>query len=1093
MSKKIILLILFILPFIVRATTYTSTINGNWSSTATWGGTISIPGSGDTVTIATTVTLDANESIKNITINNSKALTVSGSNTLTVYGSFTNNGTFTYSTGTVTFAGSVNQTIGGSSATTFYNLTTNPSSSTDTIFLNKAINVNNNFTISQGVLACKTFSITGNASGIFSMASGTTLVIGIPTSTTFPGFPTTFGNSQISLDPASTVVYQSGGGQTVSSVPYYGNVRVTTQNASTTTGGTLFYVKGSLTVTGVTFSVKSTVDTIKGNVTISSGGTYSTSSANEYLQGNFTNNGTVARTSGTVYFIGTAGQTIGGSGTTTFDNLTINSGATVTLGNALTVSGAFLLSAGTFDVSVSNYSLTVRLNFTNNSTFNEESGTVTLNCTSAQTLGGTTSTTFYNLTINAASTGTVTMSNAITITNNLTISGGTLSTSTYQITGSSTGGNLSMAAGTSLLLGSNVSTTVVDFPTNYVAANISLNVTSTVDYLTHSGSQPISVVPTYGDLIIAGLSSSAKSLTGSPLQVAGNLTVNPSAVLGVAANTINLTGNMWINQGTLTFTTGTLNVEGNFTNTSGAYTTGTSTTVFNGSSNQVISSTASGLIFYNLTVNPASSTDTVFSEQNTTISNNLTISTGVLNQQTSVFNGNSSGAFTMAANTELVLGLPSSTAAVPFPSSFSTAHITFNSGSTVVYQAKATQTVSAAPAYVNLVVSTGSTATTKTLAGNITINGNLAINTNTTLDCQTYQITGNASSNMTMASGSNLLLGVSGSGTNVLFPTGYGSGTGTISLNSNSTVVYQSANSSQNISSYPTYGTLVISSTSSVTKAPTGTSLTIAGNLTVKGSATLSMTSNTINLTGIDTIGTGATESFTSGALNIGGNFVCNGTFTYGTSTTTFNGSLGQAIGGSSYPTFYNLTISGGSSETVTLGNNQTVTDSLKITGGNLDVTSSNYSVTVGGNFPISGGTFIPHSGTVTMNGTTQNLGGSVTLSLYKLVISSGTTTLKGNVTLASDLTIGGSLNASSRTLTIAGNFIDNGTFTPSSSTISFNSSGHQCIEGSVSSVSFQNMTVGAMSILGVLNPHTINIGGLITIMPGGLMNCSCP
>ncbi|HTA82675.1 MAG TPA: hypothetical protein VK783_07080, partial [Bacteroidia bacterium] len=582
-----------------------------------------------------------------------------------------------------------------------------------------------------------------------------------------------------------------------------------------------------------------------------------------------------------------------------------------------------------------------------------------------------------------------------------------------------------------------------------------------------------------------------KSLTGSILNIAGNLLINPDVILGVAGNTVNLTGNLTFNGGTISFTTGTLNIAGNIISTSGVITPGTGTVIFDGSTNQNV---GGNFNFYNLTVNPTSSTDTVFIPQ-TGISKNLTISKGALECTANAFTGSTSGGtFTMAANTGLILGKPSSTTSVPFPSGYTTGNITFNSSSTVTYQANAAQTVSAAPAYANLALTTGATSTTKTLAGNTTINGNLAINANTTLDCHTYQITGNSSNNMTMASGSELLLGVSGTGTNVLFPTGYGSGTGTISLNSNSTVVYQAANSSQNISSYPTYGTLVISSTSSVTKAPTGTSLTIAGNLTVKGSTALSMTSNTINLTGIDTIGTGSTESFTSGALNIGGNFVCNGTFTYGTSTATFNGSAGQTISGSAYPTFYNLTISGTGGEIVGLGGNQTVTNNLSLTSGTLDATLSNYNLTIGGSFTNSGGTFNPRSNTLTMNTSgTQTLGGSALINLNKLIINSGAIiNLGGNITTTSDITITGTLNALSYTITTAGNFIDNGTFTSGTSLVYFNKNGHQCIEGSTSPT-FKNMTVGAMSILGNSASGGANINGLVTILPGGLMDCTCP
>ncbi|MBW6492258.1 MAG: T9SS type A sorting domain-containing protein [Lentimicrobium sp.] len=63
---------------------------------------------------------------KDITINSGATLTIDGSNALSVFGNWTNNGTFTPNTGTVSFVGSgVQQTIGGSGSNTFNNLTIN--------------------------------------------------------------------------------------------------------------------------------------------------------------------------------------------------------------------------------------------------------------------------------------------------------------------------------------------------------------------------------------------------------------------------------------------------------------------------------------------------------------------------------------------------------------------------------------------------------------------------------------------------------------------------------------------------------------------------------------------------------------------------------------------------------------------------------------------------------------------------------------------------------------------------------------------------------------------------------------------------------
>ncbi|HSY76380.1 MAG TPA: hypothetical protein VK890_05965, partial [Bacteroidia bacterium] len=126
--KKNITLLLLILPFLVKAVNYTSIANGNWNVSTNWN-PHGIPGASDTATINTSITFNTAESIFTIIINSSQTLTVSGANTLTVKGNFTNNGTFTPATGTVTFNSTGAKTLGGSTQTTFYILTSGNSGS----------------------------------------------------------------------------------------------------------------------------------------------------------------------------------------------------------------------------------------------------------------------------------------------------------------------------------------------------------------------------------------------------------------------------------------------------------------------------------------------------------------------------------------------------------------------------------------------------------------------------------------------------------------------------------------------------------------------------------------------------------------------------------------------------------------------------------------------------------------------------------------------------------------------------------------------------------------------------------------------------
>ena len=88
------------------------------------------------------------------------------------------------------------------------------------------------------------------------------------------------------------------------------------------------------------------------------------------------------------------------------------------------------------------------------------------------------------------------------------------------------------------------------------------------------------------------------------------------------------------------------------------------------------------------------------------------------------------------------------------------------------------------------------------------------------------------------------------------------------------------------------------------------------------------------------------TKSLSASAnISIKGNFTNNATFTYGTSTVTFNGTSPQTIGGSKATTFYNLTINNtgtSGNNTVTLQQPTTVTNVLTLTSGIVNTTSTN-------------------------------------------------------------------------------------------------------------------------------------------------------
>jgi len=727
------------------------------------------------VTIANTVTLDANESVYSITINSSKTLTVSSSNTLTVYHNFTNNGTFTYSTGTVTFAGSVNQTIGGSSTTTFYNLTANPSASSDTVSLSKAIHVNNNFTISEGVFACATYSITGNSTGTMSMASGTTLVLGLTSSSTLPGFPSTFTTAHISLDAASTVVYQANNtstGQTVSGTPYYGNLLVTTSSAGTS-AVSKSWIKGNLTIgSGVTFK-NNTVnwDTIKGNLIINSGATYDTYSANEYLQGNVTNNGTY-NGSYITYFEGSTNQVLSGvSGpiNSIFHSLElIPKVSTDTTFIEANISTIYIANSGTLFVPAA-YNDTIVIESVNNL------GTITALNGVAYILSGVLNDnlcSFHKMTVgsNTAQYANIAVASDLTIlAGTYTITSGTLNVGGNYVSNGGTvtatvvmnGSHNQTISGTSSAIGSiqinqSALTDTVTLGSSINVYNVTitqgnLNGGSSNYNLTflHEWTNNANFIPGNGTVTF-GVPNGNMNIAGTSVTTFNNFTVNSSSSYAlVLSDNVIIKGNLLLTTGILDVSSSNYSVTlgGNFTNNAATngFNARSGLLKLNGSGNQTIGGTYT-TSFYNLTQKQAASTDTLFLGDSITVNHNLADSSGVFDCQTHKIKGNTSGTFTMASGTNMLLGSVSSSTNVTFPTLFTTAHTTLNAGSTISYLANTAQTISTTPTYGNLVLGSGSSVTRKTPASTtLAVAGNLNVNANTTLveNTGTLNLTGN--------------------------------------------------------------------------------------------------------------------------------------------------------------------------------------------------------------------------------------------------------------------------------------------------------------------------------------------------------------
>ncbi|MBL0308648.1 MAG: hypothetical protein IPP77_02875 [Bacteroidetes bacterium] len=265
--------------------------------------------------------------------------------------------------------------------------------------------------------------------------------------------------------------------------------------------------------------------------------------------------------------------------------------------------------------------------------------------------------------------------------------------------------------------------------------------------------------------------------------------------------------------------------------------------------------------------------------------------------------------------------------------------------------------------------------------------------------------------------------------------------------------------------------------------------LTVAGTFTHNSSGT-SILEDSIAVNGI---------VLTAGTLNDGGqsiNVMGSGGWTKngGTFTSTvggtvyFTGTDAQTLGGTTATqTFQNLTVNK-ASNTVTVGGSTTTLSmnrDMSLNSGTFDAgTATNINMTAG-DWYNNGGTFSPRTGTVTFNstsdqaiqgtGTGQNFNNlTIAKTASELAVggSVDTIALSGNMTLTSGILTAGELTD---VIMTAGNWTNNGaTFAPDNSTVTFNGSGAQAINGTAASQTFNGLTVSKSS-------NTLSVGGSTT------------
>jgi len=238
-----------------------------------------------------------------------------------------------------------------------------------------------------------------------------------------------------------------------------------------------------------------------------------------------------------------------------------------------------------------------------------------------------------------------------------------------------------------------------------------------------------------------------------PILPYNNLTITATGWTVSLAATTTIDANLLVSAGALdvTATSYAINLGGNFTNNA-TFTARSGEVHLNGTGAQSIGGSADAN-FYDLRINKASGIASLGRAE--TVSHNLTISAGTLDDGGFQITGAATGFLTMAAGTSLRLGGAGGNTA--FPTNFTAGNITLNSASTVTYQSAGPQQVSSTPAYGNLTIN--KTTATGTLAGATTVNGTLTLSTGTLADGGfTLTAKGNVANSATHSGAGKILL-----------------------------------------------------------------------------------------------------------------------------------------------------------------------------------------------------------------------------------------------------------------------------------------------------------------------------------------------
>lgn len=575
--------------------------------------------SGGTTSLSRNVTVSGNLLI------NTGATLDCGTITLTLLGNFENNGTFTGSTGLVSFDKNGNQTITGTGINNFNLIKVNLGTSINNTLevLSSNFNAPDAFlTLTNGTFKMSgtfTFANTFLTGPIYNIQPGTGLWINNPNVTVTGQIAggasvkgllrLSSGTINIGTGVDEILDYFTGSVITIEGGSLNIAGRLTRNNATQTTtytqtGGTVTVVaQGSTDPTFAGFDLG-----VVGSSFTMSGGTIIIRNATS-APSDFLNAASVSNVTGGTLQIGDANtanaQSIRIQSSRPVGNLLVSNATTQAvkptaqlIASGLTVVGNITMQPGT-TLNTNGLNLSLGGDWSDNGTFTSGGNTVTFNGAGAQAITNPNGEIFNNFIV-SKSAGTLTLNNSVTVSNTFNLTLGTVSVGNNILTLNSTvngGGILSSGStgtviynqgsdGQNVLAGnygnltfSNFNKTLASTGTIGIAGTftpgsaVGHSITgSTFDFNGAAQSVPAF---NYNNLTLSG--SGTKTGSGT-LTVTGNLTNNPGITFS-GTTVLDLNGTTHINGGTISTSTLSVGIGGTLTNNG----TVTASTVLNGS------------------------------------------------------------------------------------------------------------------------------------------------------------------------------------------------------------------------------------------------------------------------------------------------------------------------------------------------------------------------------------------------------------------------------------------------------------------------------------------------------------------------------